>query len=127
MVDGGRVLGGLFVVLVVGAVPAWIGSVRSAAARPEVALPAGGGRCVVAAARMRSEHPALLADWRTRAVRSGVRSYHAEDGREFSIDLSETCFSCHDSAVSFCDRCHTEVGIAPSCWGCHAKATREKP
>jgi hypothetical protein len=127
MFDGGRILGALFVVLTAGAVPVWIGSVRGATARPQPVPPAPTTRaCVLPTSRMRREHPALLARWRTQAVRSGLREFRAEDGRKLWIGLSETCFSCHASATTFCDRCHAEVGVSPSCWGCHARTIQEQ-
>jgi hypothetical protein len=127
MLDGGRMLGALFVVLAAGAIPVWVGSVRGAAARPRPVPPAPAtGACVLPTSRMRTEHPALLARWRTQAVRSGLRAFRTEDGREFWTSLSETCLSCHASATTFCDRCHAEVGVSLSCWGCHAKTAKDE-
>lgn len=119
MVDGGKAIGGMAIILLGGVGPAWVASSR-AATPPELASPRQDGACVLPRARMRVEHPALLQDLRDRAVRRGERVLHASDGRELPISLNETCLGCHGSASGFCDRCHGESGVSLSCWQCHA-------
>jgi hypothetical protein len=70
---------------------------------------------------MRASHMRLLADWRERAVRRGVRTYRASDGREFEISLSGTCLKCHLDKTKFCDRCHEYADVSPGCWDCHVE------
>ncbi|RPJ52693.1 MAG: menaquinol oxidoreductase [Acidobacteria bacterium] len=89
------------------------GGAERAAAR------AGGARCIEPVAFMRASHMTLLADWRERAVRQGVRTYRATDGREFDISLSRTCLQCHQDKTKFCDRCHDYAAVSPGCWDCH--------
>ncbi len=76
-------------------------------------------RCVEPVAFMRASHMTLLADWRELAVRQGVRTYTAADGREFEISLSGTCLRCHRDKAKFCDRCHDYAAVSPGCWDCH--------
>ena len=77
------------------------------------------GGCVEPVATMRASHMRLLAAWRESAVRQGVRTYRAADGREFEISLAGTCLKCHRDKTKFCDRCHDYAGVAPGCWDCH--------
>lgn len=86
---------------------------------PAIERPAGGARCIEPVAFMRASHMTLLADWRERAVRQGVRTYRATDGREFDISLSRTCLQCHQDKTKFCDRCHDYAAVSPGCWDCH--------
>jgi hypothetical protein len=76
-------------------------------------------RCIEPVAFMRASHMTLLGDWRDLAVRRGVRSYQAADGREFEISLSRTCLGCHQDKTKFCDRCHDYAAASPACWDCH--------
>lgn len=115
MVDGGRVVAGVALVLVVGAGPAWVGAMRGARLAP-VARPVAGGRCLEPG--MARGHPALLAAWRDR-VRAGDRLTHDSDGRAVRLSLSETCLGCHGAASTFCERCHAQIAVSLSCWQCH--------
>lgn len=128
--DGGRVVGGVFVAVVLGAVPAWLG-LASAGSAPrgsasagglELAKPIGKGACVLQAEEIRQRHPSLLGTWRNLAVREGERSWRTHDGRTVAIDLTGTCLGCHGAATEFCDRCHESNGTTLACWGCHAKS-----
>jgi len=86
----------------------------------ELASARGGeARCIEPVAFMRASHMTLLADWRELAVRQGVRTYRAADGREFEISLSRTCLKCHQDRTKFCDRCHDYAAVSPGCWDCH--------
>jgi hypothetical protein len=120
MQDGGRIVGGVILSLLFGAGPAWISSVRAAGPRPQLSAPVSESRCISPAYRMRLEHPALLAEWRQQAVRGGERFHQTEDGRMVRISLNGTCLGCHGSAAGFCERCHQDVGVSITCWGCHS-------
>jgi hypothetical protein len=119
MADGGRIVGGLAIVLLVVAGPAWLGSARGVKIEAPP-TPRAGQRCVEPREEMRRTHPALLASWRERAVRSGKRVHHTNDGREVSVGLTGTCLGCHGSATEFCDKCHVQAAVTLSCWQCHA-------
>ncbi|MBP7342851.1 MAG: sulfate reduction electron transfer complex DsrMKJOP subunit DsrJ [Smithellaceae bacterium] len=75
--------------------------------------------CVEDKAFMRSDHMKMLKAWRDEAVREGKRVYTAKDGRTFEKSLTGSCLQCHSNKEQFCDRCHTYVGAAPSCFDCH--------
>lgn len=120
MFDGGRVIGVTFLVLALGAVPAWVASAWGAS-DSVLARPVGDGPCLQSAAVMRRRHPGLLGDWRDWVVRGGAHSVPMADGREVTVSLAKTCLGCHGSAEGFCDRCHTDVGVELTCWVCHAK------
>jgi hypothetical protein len=121
--DGGRVVGGVAILLSVAAGPAWMGSAHGVRiAGP--ATPRGSAGCVEARDDMRKNHPALLARWREQAVRLGERVQRTADGRRLPIDLTETCLGCHGTASDFCERCHAQVAVTLSCWQCHAQSAR---
>jgi hypothetical protein len=123
MLDGGRMVGGLAIALVVVAGPAWLGSTRGAKIEA-LAKPIAGERCIEPGTEMRKSHPALLADWRDRVVRFGDRVHEGADGRAVRISLTGTCLGCHGKASEFCDRCHAQVAVTLSCWQCHAQSAR---
>jgi hypothetical protein len=123
MLDGGRVVGGLAIVLVVVAGPAWLGSTRGT----EMEAPAkatAGERCIEPPSEMRKSHPALLARWRDRVVRLGDRAEKLGDGRTVRLGLTGTCLGCHGSASAFCDRCHAQSAVTLSCWQCHQQSLK---
>jgi hypothetical protein len=128
MADGGRMVGGVVIILLLGAGPAWVASVR-AAGRVELPQPLVdvhcSKRCVEPAASMREHHPEMLASWRMVAVRQGERLHQTPDGRKFPMSLSGTCLGCHGSAAGFCDRCHSEVGVTLTCWQCHSPLAQD--
>lgn len=123
MLDGGRIIGGTAILLLAMAGPAWLGSARGVklAALPK---PADEGGCIEPREEMRKHHPALLASWRERVVRFGDRVHEKSDGRSVRISLSQTCLGCHGQASEFCDKCHAQAAVTPSCWGCHAGAAK---
>jgi hypothetical protein len=121
MLDGGRIVGGLALLVVVAASPLWLRSVRGA--KPaDVAKPATGKPCILPAQDMRKRHPALLAEWREQVVRQGMRD--SLDGKATPRSLTGTCLGCHGQASAFCDKCHAQTAVALSCWGCHANVPR---
>lgn len=118
MLDGGRVVGGFFILAALGSGPGWVLSVRHSTVEPS-AKTHGTDGCMVPSARMRREHPALLAQWRMQAVREGTRRIQSADGNTYTISLHGTCLSCHGPTTAFCDGCHAEVGLKLTCWQCH--------
>lgn len=103
--------------------PFWYGAAAGGRpARPAPAIAeAAGEACVLPLDRIRVEHPALLAAWRDEAVREGRRmrgaAGHGAAGLEKS--LTGTCLRCHADRAAFCDACHTDLAVAPTCWECH--------
>jgi hypothetical protein len=120
MVDGGKIIGGVVVALIVAAVPLWLASAKGAKS-VALAKPTGGERCVLPQQEMRKNHPALLANWRERVVRLGERVHRADDGLDVRISLTGTCLGCHGKASEFCERCHSQVAVSLSCWQCHSQ------
>lgn len=82
-------------------------------------IPAGQEKCIESKEYMREFHMQLLKDWRDSAVRDGVRTYTARDGKQYNISLTDTCLKCHSNKADFCDRCHNFAGITPNCYSCH--------
>lgn len=122
------VLGGLAVTLAVLTAPSWLGLARGTRPAPPRLAPARAGEvCVAPAAEMRASHMRLLADWRDRVVRQGMRTTKGADGRTWRMSLTGTCLECHGDKAEFCDRCHAYVGVKPDCWNCHIVPTRPAP
>ena len=116
--DGGKIVGGIVIVLAIATGPLWVGSARGVREAP--APPRTDAGCVEPREQMRVDHPALLANWREQAVRLGQRSQGSPGGRDLPIGLTPTCLGCHGPASQFCDRCHAQHAVTLSCWQCHA-------
>ena len=122
--NGGKIIAGIVVFLIVATSPFWYGRGK-AIPPPDLKLDTPAIQrlkeklCVEPAPFMRSNHMKLLGAWRDGAVREGIRSYTAADGRVFEVSLSGTCLKCHDNKDRFCDRCHDYAGVKPACWSCH--------
>ena len=106
--------------------PAWRAVAAGRPQAPTLARPAVATRCVAPVEEMRASHMRLLADWRDRVVRDGVRTYTDRDGQVVTMSLTGTCLRCHDDKSKFCDRCHDYVGAKPTCWDCHISNTRTR-
>jgi len=65
--------------------------------------------CVKETDYMRRHHWEVL-----RAVREEFVRY----GKRGEISL-HNCKNCHTSRERFCKQCHSEVSMAPDCYGCH--------
>ena len=124
MYDGGKIILGLLVFLVVVTFPIWFPVARGeSGAPPDVVKPAS-GQCVLAdSLEMRETHMTLLNTWRDEVVRGGERFYEYTDkeGTTHRVEksLTNTCLNCHSNKAEFCDRCHDYVDIKPYCWDCH--------
>jgi hypothetical protein len=119
MYDKGKVIAGIVVFLVIVLFPIWYSAASGKTGHvPELAMPEGEDRCVMATETMRASHMDLLDQWRDDVVRLG-QPRHTYQGREFEKSLTRTCLSCHAVKADFCDRCHNYVGVSPKCWDCH--------
>ena len=122
--DGGKIIAGIVIFLIVASVPFWYGRGK-AVSPPDLKLDTPAIQrlkeklCVEPAPYMRANHMKLLGAWRDGAVREGIRSYTAADGRVFEVNLTGTCLKCHSNKDKFCDRCHDYTGSKPACWNCH--------
>lgn len=122
--DGGRIIGGIVIVLAMATGPLWLAAARGVTEAP--ALPRTEVACLEGREPMRTHHPALLASWRDQVVRLGQRNYKTADGRELRISLTNTCLGCHGPASQFCDRCHAQQAVSLSCWQCHSPLPQER-
>ncbi len=109
----------LFVVAVTA--PFWLNIGTPTYEYPKVALPQGEGmeECIEDVAFMRSEHMALLNEWRDEALRDGNRVYISSKGKKWDISLQNTCMECHTNYEDFCKKCHDTNSVDPYCWSCH--------
>jgi len=120
MYDGGKILAGLGIFVVVLTLPTWYGALAGGPGEPpELELPQGEAACVESREYMRDWHMELLDSWRDDVVRNAGRFYVAEDGREHEMSLVKSCLGCHADKSAFCDRCHDYAGVSPGCWECH--------
>jgi hypothetical protein len=122
--DGGKIIAGIVVFLIVASVPFWYGRGK-AVSPPDLKLDTPAIErlkeklCVEPAPYMRANHMKLLSAGRESVVREGNRSYKATDGKVYKISLTGTCLECHSNKDKFCDRCHDYAGAKPACWNCH--------
>jgi hypothetical protein len=121
MYDGGKIVAGLVVFVVLATTPAWYNAASGQADKPlELAKVVGQTRCIEPVETMRAAHMDLLRRWREDVVRGDAREYVASDGRTWTKSLSGTCLKCHGKKTEFCDRCHAYTGVPePNCWKCH--------
>ena len=122
--NGRKIIAGIAIFLVVATFPFWYGRGK-AVPPPDLKLDTPAilqlkeKLCVEATPYMRTNHMKLLVTWRDSAVREGIRSYKAADGKVYPISLTGTCLGCHSNKGQFCDRCHDYAGAKPACWSCH--------
>lgn len=119
MYNAKYIIPGLLVFLALCTAPFWLNACAPTYTRPEIKLPKDETQCIEPVEYMRAEHMQILNEWRDKALREGLRSYTASDGRVWEISLQKTCMSCHDDKEGFCDACHTPNSVSPYCWDCH--------
>jgi len=120
MYDRGKIITGIILFVIVLLIPFLYNSFTGRAAYvPELTTGTSEKECVGPKAFMRTDHMKLLDVWKETAVRQGVRTYRAHNGKTYTISLSGTCIECHAQKEQFCDRCHDYAGITPKCWNCH--------
>jgi hypothetical protein len=122
------VVAGLAVFAVLATFPFWYNHGKAAPA-PEVELTEKAKQakqCVRPTDYMRNNHMQLLDVWRDTVVREGIRIYENEEGKRFTMSLSNTCLDCHSNKEEFCDRCHEYASVDPYCYDCHIDKPKEK-
>ncbi len=119
MYDGGKILTGLAIGLLLFTLPFWYGAAFSDHVKPNPEKPTQYTSCVKSTEYMRANHMDLLNEWRDEVVRDRDRVFTAEDGRKFNKSLTDTCLACHKSKKKFCDECHNYMSVKPYCWDCH--------
>ncbi len=119
MRDRFLIVAGLAAFLVFITFPAWYGrAAGTTSLPPTLKLPEKEKQCVAPVGTMRRSHMQMLINWREEAVRQGIRTFTAADGKVYRISLTGTCLGCHDKQ-GFCDRCHNYAAVKPVCWDCH--------
>jgi len=133
MYDGGKIITGIIIGVVLLTFPLWYNLGR-AAKKPDPKidtpviqkLPEKERKCVEPKEYMRANHMTLLNDWRDSVVRDGDRVYIGLDEKEYDISLQNTCINCHSNKTKFCDECHNYAAITPYCWSCHIEPKEEE-
>ena len=118
MYDGGKIITGIIIGLILVGFPVWY-NVGSAAPKPDIKLPVKTKQCVESKDYMRNNHMQVLDLWRDSVVRTAKRVYVTADGRAFNMSLQNTCLNCHSNKKEFCDKCHNYLAVNPYCFSCH--------
>ena len=119
MYNGGKIILGLVILLVLIAIPMLYNATTGKASfRPDPKVLPGETECVAPGDYMRSAHMDILNEWRDAVVRHGKR-YDTFNGEVYELSLSNTCMKCHSNKSEFCDQCHNYTGVNPYCWDCH--------
>jgi hypothetical protein len=127
MYDGGKIITGIIIGLILVGFPVWY-NLGSAAPKPDIKLPVKTKQCVESKDYMRDKHMQVLDLWRDSVVRTAKRIYVTADGRAFNMSLQNTCMSpdCHAKKSEFCDQCHDYTDVRPYCWDCHMPPKEKK-
>ena len=122
MYDGGKIITGLAVFIVIVLFPfLYTTAMGKGGTKPDPVAPEGEESCIESKEYMNAWHMDMLDDWRDSVVRDGNRIHVSTDGKEHNMSLSMTCMKCHDNKEQFCDSCHSYLGITPYCWECHVE------
>lgn len=127
MYDGGKIITGLIIGVILVTFPIWY-NLGTAAPKPDVKLPVKSKKCVEPKEYMKDKHMQVLDLWRDSVVRAARRVYVADDGRTFNMSLQNTCMGpdCHAKKSEFCDQCHNYADVRPYCWDCHFPPKEKK-
>lgn len=124
MYDGGKIIAGLVIFILIVAFPFYanLGKAKDAP-EPSIDTPTINAlavkKCIEPKEFMRAEHMQMLDDWRDWVVRDGNRVFVNSEGKSFDMSLQNTCMDCHSNKEKFCDKCHTYMAVKPYCWDCH--------
>ncbi len=128
MYDGGKIITGLIIGVILLSFPFWY-NLGKAAKFPEPKLTPKAkqaGQCVETKVYMKAHHMQLLNKWRDDVVRKGYRLYVGLNGKTFKMSLQNECLKCHSNKQEFCDKCHNFVDVKPYCWECHIEPKEAK-
>jgi hypothetical protein len=141
MYDAGKVIVGLGLFVVLFTSPFWYNAARGTKLQAPDLAPARAmapdQQCMMDTRFMRERHMDLLNTWRNDVVRlddrflkedpayavdpQGIRRW--PDGKPMQKSLTNTCLRCHSNYNEFCNRCHADNGVQPSCFSCHLTGT----
>ncbi len=119
MYDGGKIITGLVIFIILVAFPFVYALAGGTGEVPDPQSPSG--ECVKDKAYMTAWHMDLLNEWRDEVVRDGQRPKVQAGGKEYPRSLTLGCMQCHDDKEQFCDDCHDYAGVSPYCWDCHVE------
>lgn len=120
--DGGKVITGLVVFLILITFPLWYNVGKGTATyKPNPEIVTEAKQCIAETNYMKEFHMYVLNDWRDKVVRGNERYFTALNGNRYEMSLSHTCMKCHSNKSKFCDTCHNYVGVDPYCWNCHVQ------
>ena len=120
MYDGGKIIAGLAVFLLIVISPVLYNMATGKASEiPNPVIATDEKQCVEPLSVIKPDHMLLLNNWRNEVVRNGNRVYVASDGKQYNISLTLTCLKCHPNKTQFCDECHNYTAVTPKCWDCH--------
>lgn len=122
MYDGGKIIAGLVVFLILLTFPVWYNVGGAPYQEPDLELPEDEEQCIEPTQWIRDNHMKLLDEWRDKFVREkGKTMYESSTGQEVEISLQNTCMDCHTTFDDFCDKCHTTAAVNVYCWDCHVE------
>ena len=129
--DGGKIVGGIVIVLAVATGPLWVGSARGVRETP--APPRTDAGCVEPREQMLADHPALLANWREQVVRLGQRNRRST-GNQGSPDGRDLPSRDGGAGLSPAEPLRGKewkpfegfhvIGLTRTCLGCHGPASQ---
>lgn len=121
MYDGGKIITGLIIFVILLLFPVWFqwGKVVSAPAPELTEVAKEAEKCIEALTFMKTQHMKILDQWRNEVVRNAERYYTSTEGKTYYKSLQVTCMECHSNKTKFCDQCHNYMGVSPFCWDCH--------
>ncbi|MGI6639149.1 MAG: sulfate reduction electron transfer complex DsrMKJOP subunit DsrJ [Desulfobulbus sp.] len=119
MYNGGKIITGLVIFVLLVTIPVWYNRGTTARSAPELVMPTNAKSCVLPAEEMRAKHMQLLNVWRDEVVRTGDTTSIVVEGKAYPKSLQLNCMECHTSKVNFCDKCHDYSSVTPYCWDCH--------
>jgi len=128
MYDGGKIITGLIIGIILLTFPFWYNLGKAAKLpKPELTPKAKQAKlCVEQTSYMKAYHMDLLNKWRDKVVRGGNRIYIGFNGKEYDMSLQNTCLVCHSNKKKFCDECHNFADVKPYCWECHLEPKEAK-
>jgi hypothetical protein len=121
MYDGGKIITGLVIFLILLLFPVWYQAGKaSSIPDPQLTETAKkAGKCIEEKEFMKTQHMKMLDQWRNEVVRDAERYYTSTEGKMYYKSLQVTCMECHSNKSKFCDQCHDYMGLSPFCWDCH--------
>jgi hypothetical protein len=124
MYDGGKIVAGLIIFIVLVTFPFYANMGRSIEkANPSLDTPVinqlDKKECIKSKDVMKSAHMQILDEWRDEVVREGKREVISVGGRMVEKSLQNGCMQCHSNKKEFCNECHVYAGVKPYCWDCH--------